>query len=176
MCLVQKRGIRCLFMRWLRDRYSCNVWKIVFSHVLFWGHWYPVLDFWWRLLWVSKPEWVLPYSHCGGKCNVHFLRSTSGATRCRPLDGQHCGVSTGFIYCPKILLCGTSESRTRDQQMYRRLLGQEAYLDISPYDCIRSEYPKLKDCVTSTARFRCIIDYIRLRGRFRWFCTNITLC
>ena len=22
----------------------------------------PVLDFWWRLLWVSKPEWVLPYS------------------------------------------------------------------------------------------------------------------
>ena len=21
----------------------------------------PVLDFWWRLLWVSKPEWVLPY-------------------------------------------------------------------------------------------------------------------
>ena len=23
----------------------------------------PVLDFWWCLLWVSKPEWVLPYSH-----------------------------------------------------------------------------------------------------------------
>ena len=23
-----------------------------------------VLDFWWRLLWVSKPEWVLPYSRC----------------------------------------------------------------------------------------------------------------
>ena len=22
----------------------------------------PVLDFWWRLFWVSKPEWVLPYS------------------------------------------------------------------------------------------------------------------
>ena len=21
-----------------------------------------ILDFWWRLLWVSKPEWVLPYS------------------------------------------------------------------------------------------------------------------
>ena len=29
----------------------------------------------------SKPEWVLPYSlFCGGKCNVHSLRSTSGAT------------------------------------------------------------------------------------------------
>ena len=23
----------------------------------------PVLDFWWRLLWVSKPQWVLPYSN-----------------------------------------------------------------------------------------------------------------
>ena len=33
----------------------------------------------------SKPEWVLPYSHCGGKCNVHSLRSTSGATHCQPL-------------------------------------------------------------------------------------------
>ena len=40
----------------------------------------PVLDFWWRLLWGSMPEWVLPYSHCGGKCNVHSPRSTSGAT------------------------------------------------------------------------------------------------
>ena len=77
----------------------------------------PVLDFWWRLLWVSKPEWVLPYSHCGGECNVHSLRSTSGATRCRPLDGQHCGALTGFISCPRILLCGSSESRTRDQQI-----------------------------------------------------------
>ena len=23
----------------------------------------PVLDFWWRLLWVSNPGWALPYSH-----------------------------------------------------------------------------------------------------------------
>ena len=28
------------------------------THVHFWGHWYPCLDFWWRLLWVSKPEWA----------------------------------------------------------------------------------------------------------------------
>ena len=40
----------------------------------------PVLDFWWRLLWGVKPEWVLPYSHYGGECNVHSPRSTSGAT------------------------------------------------------------------------------------------------
>ena len=29
---------------------------------------------------VSKPEWVLNYSHCGGEFNVHPLRTTSGAT------------------------------------------------------------------------------------------------
>ena len=41
----------------------------------------PVLDFWWHLPWVSKPEWILPYLlFCGGECNVHSPRSTSGAT------------------------------------------------------------------------------------------------
>ena len=29
-----------------------------------------------------KARVVLPNSHCGGECNVHFLRSTSGATHC----------------------------------------------------------------------------------------------
>ena len=34
-----------------------------------------------RFLWVSKPEWVLPYSlFSGGKCNVHSPRSTSCVT------------------------------------------------------------------------------------------------
>ena len=40
-----------------------------------------VLDFWWHIFWVSKPEWVLPYwPFYRGKCNEHSLRSTSGAT------------------------------------------------------------------------------------------------
>ena len=73
----------------------------------------PILDFWWRPLWISKPMWVLPYLRCWGECNVHSLRcidnfsrllsiswmwlycmfpiSTSGATLCQLLDGQHCG-------------------------------------------------------------------------------------
>ena len=86
-----------------------------FYKVFFVGHIH--MDFWWRLLGVSKPEWVLPYSHCRGECNVHFLRSTSGATHCQPLDGQHCGALTMFISCPRIFLCGSSESQTRDQQI-----------------------------------------------------------
>ena len=37
----------------------------------------PFLDFSWHLLWVSKPQWVLPSLHCIAKCNVCSLRSTS---------------------------------------------------------------------------------------------------
>ena len=40
---------------------------------------------------------ALPYFHGKGECNVHFLISTSGATHCQPLDGQHCGVLTRLI-------------------------------------------------------------------------------
>ena len=41
----------------------------------------PVLDFWWRLLWVSKPEWVLPYSlFLRRRMSCTFPRFTSGAT------------------------------------------------------------------------------------------------
>ena len=32
------------------------------THILFGAASTPVLDFWWHLIWVSKPEWVLPYS------------------------------------------------------------------------------------------------------------------
>ena len=38
----------------------------------------PVLDFWWCLLWVSKPEWAALFALDGG---VHVsLRFTSGLT------------------------------------------------------------------------------------------------
>ena len=34
----------------------------------------PILDFWWLLLWVSKPKWVLPYSHFfGGECKLWYI-------------------------------------------------------------------------------------------------------
>ena len=59
-----------------------------------------VLDFWWRLLWVSKPEWVLP---CGGKCNVHSPRSTSGSTHAdllaagmQPVTSPHACAEVGL--------------------------------------------------------------------------------
>ena len=50
----------------------------------------PVLDFLWHLLWVSKLEWVLPYSNYRGKCNVYPQRFTSSTKCCQPLHSQHC--------------------------------------------------------------------------------------
>ena len=76
----------------------------------------PVLDFWWRLLWVSKPEWVLPYSiFCWGKCNVHSPRSTSDAT---PANLLMTGIAAGhFPTCMYIYLfvmsCGVTMGRER---------------------------------------------------------------
>ena len=40
----------------------------------------PVPDFWWCLLWISKPEWAVLFALCGGIHDVHFLLFTSGAT------------------------------------------------------------------------------------------------
>ena len=51
----------------------------------------PILDFWWCPLWVSKPEWVLPYSSlveayvlCYTFPEIHLWCDT-----CRPLGSQH---------------------------------------------------------------------------------------
>ena len=40
----------------------------------------PVLDFWWCLLWVSKPEWAVLFMLSRGIHVTHSLRFTSGAT------------------------------------------------------------------------------------------------
>ena len=40
----------------------------------------PVLNFWWCLLWVSKPEWSAPFELGRGMCDVCYLRFTSGVT------------------------------------------------------------------------------------------------
>ena len=56
-----------------------------------WGHWYPILDFWWCLLWVSKQEWVLHYLSL---VEVYMLCYTFPEIRlwcdtCWPVGGQH---------------------------------------------------------------------------------------
>ena len=47
----------------------------------------PTLDFWWHLLWVSKPEWVLPYL-LFAEANVMYIpRDPPLCYMCRPLGG-----------------------------------------------------------------------------------------
>ena len=44
----------------------------------------PISDFWWRLLWVSKPEWAALVMLGGGVCVTHSLRFTSDVTPADP--------------------------------------------------------------------------------------------
>ena len=66
---------------------------------------------------------LLPLFYISGDVSSGLQRQSGfcliriGATSCWPLDGQHCWVLTRFIPYPRILLCGSSESRTRDQQI-----------------------------------------------------------
>ena len=49
----------------------------------------PVLDFWWRLLWVSKPEWFLAYSSLAEAYVLHytFPEIHLWCNTCQPLGG-----------------------------------------------------------------------------------------
>ena len=59
----------------------------------------PVLVFWWRLLWVSKPEWVLPYLHLAEVYMLHIpLRFTSGATPANLLAASRAAELTSFMF------------------------------------------------------------------------------
>ena len=54
-----------------------------------WGHWYtPVLVFWWRLLWVSKPEWAALFILGGGMHVTHFPKIHLWCDFCWPLESQ----------------------------------------------------------------------------------------
>ena len=51
----------------------------------------PILDFWWCLLWVSKPEWGLPYLSLAEAYMLHytFPEIHLWCNTCWPLGGQH---------------------------------------------------------------------------------------
>ena len=84
-------------------RVTMNLFNKFFGgHKLFsWGHWGPVLDFWWCLPWVLKPGWINCLWASSPACN-RFLRFTSGAT---PADYNFCFghrmtplLSTGIVF------------------------------------------------------------------------------
>ena len=163
-----------------------------------------ILDIWWHALWVSKPKWVVTYLHCGGKCDVHFLRSTSGATPANLLpDRQHCRASTRFILPRDIT--GTSEARTRNHVTMSSLFVEanvmcERDLDLllSGQECksiIRLLYsfrrqrwklnrflrdqlsgPTSADLPTPGPHHQCFIEYLDLQIKVTEFYSNFPPC
>ena len=60
----------------------------------------PILDFWWHLLWVSKPEWVLPYLSLAEAYVLHytFPEIHLWCDTCQPLGGQHGSQAVSSTY------------------------------------------------------------------------------
>ena len=53
---------------------KCFYSKFWLTHVHFWVTDTPVLDFWWRLLWVSKPEWAALFAlGIGTQCIAYWI-------------------------------------------------------------------------------------------------------
>ena len=102
----------------------------------------PVSDVWWRLLWVSKPEWVLPYSSLA---EAYMLRYTFPEIHlwcdtCQPLGSQHGNWAVSSIYLQGIggtqnqeLSCRCSQCEIR-QMLYRLSYPSSALFQIS-YCC-----------------------------------------
>ena len=87
----------------------------------------PVLDFWWCLLWVSKPEWVLPYLSIVEAYVLHytFPEIHLWCDTCWPLGGQHGSWAVSSTYLQGIggsrnweLSCRHSQCEIR-QTLYR---------------------------------------------------------
>ena len=82
----------------------------------------PVLDFWWCLLWVSKPEWAALFTLERGICVTCSLRFTCGVTPANllaasmvaePLFSTYLwlgigGAQTGDLSCHRQRLCRLS--------------------------------------------------------------------
>ena len=92
-CTFTLRFWLFLLNRMLYFRYLCLFFKKILEDMSpFCGATdTPVSDFWWRLLWVSKPEWVLPYSSLAEAYMLHytFPEIHLRCDTCQPLGGQH---------------------------------------------------------------------------------------
>ena len=95
-----------------------------------------VSDFWWCLIWVSKPEWVLPYLSLA---EAYVLRYTFSEIHlwwdtCLPLGGQHGSRTVSSTYLQGIggtrnreLSCRHSQCEIR-QTLYRLSYPGSAWL------------------------------------------------
>ena len=63
----------------------------------------PVSDFWWHVFWVSKPEWVLPYSSLAEAYMLRYMcpEIHLWCNTCQPLGSQHGSqaISSTYLRC-----------------------------------------------------------------------------
>ena len=103
----------------------------------------PVLDFWWCLLWVSKPEWAVLLVLSRGIHVTHSLRLTSGATPADLLATSMAAkpISSTYLTCDHALVGLKRETyhatgkRSTDWAMPAR---QQFCNLILPNDCVSS--------------------------------------
>ena len=66
-----------------RANYVCQICILIFVKIIggrksfLWDNWYPVLNFWWCLSLVPKPEWAALFALDRGVCVTHSPRSIS---------------------------------------------------------------------------------------------------
>ena len=58
------------------------------THAILWATDNPVLNFWWHLLWVEKPEWAALFALGKGICDICSLRFISNVTPAGLLMGS----------------------------------------------------------------------------------------
>ena len=89
----------------------------------------PVLDFWWHLLWVWKPEWVLPYLHLAEAYDVCYMfpEIHLWCYTCWPLGGQH-GCQADLFQIPAKALVGVE--RDTSHSMSERSTDWAMHFDL----------------------------------------------
>ena len=106
--------------------------KIFGGHKSFlWGTDITVLDFWWCLLWVSKPEWVTLFALGGGIYVTCPLRFTSGVT---PADLLVASMAAKALSCT-YLRAGIGGAQNWDLLCHRQMLYQLSFCRLSQFCC-----------------------------------------
>ena len=123
--------LRCSFLKlFLADTFTC----------LFSGNWYPCFGFLMTSPLGFKATVGSALSECRGRCNVHSLRSTSGATHCQPLSSRHCGSAQCHhlpVYSPSLGLGSNPGHMHRSAMCYHYTMPA----------CLTQMFLKLVSCL-----------------------------
>ena len=116
-------NLNCIFFLYVIRSYIHEIFFFFFlksfwrTHVLFWGHWYPCFGFLVTspLGFKARVGFCLIRYFCGGECNVHSPRFTSGATLADLLAAGAQPVTSPHA-CAEVGLGSVSNVRSHEQK------------------------------------------------------------